>query len=356
MPPRSASTRAFLRRRLLPATALLLCAALLAACGNAGQGEAPADAAPQQATLRIGKQFGIVYLLLDVADAKGFIVEQAKTQGLAVKVETRQLSGGAAINDALLSGAIDVAGAGTGPLFTLWDRTRGRQDVRGVASLGNFPYQLISNAPSVRSIDDLRPSDRIAVPAVGVSVQARILQYASAQRWGQAQALKLDAQQVALPHPDAAAAIISGGSEITAHFSTPPFQQQELARNPAAHVILDSYQVLGGPSSATVLYATAKFRKDNPALYHAFLAGLDQAAKFIVAHPEEAAEVYVQRNPGSEREQVLAVLRDPQVQFTIAPQNTLGLGRFMQQVGAIKQAPGAVGDYFFDDPLIAGGS
>jgi NitT/TauT family transport system substrate-binding protein len=343
-------------RRRFPSSLFAVVAAtalLLAGCQPPAQ---HAAAAGEAATLRIGKQFGIVYLLLDVAEARGFIVEQAKRDGIALTVDSRQLSGGAAINDALLGGAIDIAGAGTGPLFTIWDRTRGRQDVRGVASLGNFPYQLVSINPKVHSIADLGPDDRIAVPAVGVSVQSRILQYASAQHWGQAQALKLDPQQVALPHPDAAAAIISGGGAVSAHFSTPPYQQQELARNPAAHVILDSYQVLGGPSSATVLYATAKFRNDNPKVYHAFLAGLDEAASFIAAHPDEAADLFVQRNPGSDKAQVLAVLRDPQVQFKVAPENTLGLGKFMHQVGAIKQAPAAVDDYFFDDPLIAGGS
>lgn len=50
-----------------------------------------------------------------------------------------RLSGGAAINDALLTGEVDIAGAGVGPLFTIWDRTKGRQNVKGVASLGNFP-------------------------------------------------------------------------------------------------------------------------------------------------------------------------------------------------------------------------
>lgn len=349
--------RSIAPRRVRGPTALLasaLCALLLAACGDGGPAAAQQEG--NKATLRIGQQFGIVYLLLDVAQERGLIEQQAKAAGIEVTVESRQLSGGAAINDALLSGAIDIAGAGTGPLFTIWDRTRGRQDVRGVASLGNFPYQLISNAPHVRSIDDLGQNDRIALPAVGVSVQARILQYASAQRWGQAQALKFDPLQVALPHPDAASAIISGNTEVDTHFSTPPYQQQELARNPKAHVILDSYQVLGGPSSATVLYATARFQKDNPKLYHAFIAALDEAARFVTAHPEEAADIFTKRNPDTDRALVLQVLRDRQVQFKVVPQNTLKLGQFMQRVGAIKQAPTAVGDYFFDDPLIAGGS
>ena len=40
------------------------------------------------------------------------------------------LSGGSAVNDALLSGAVDIAGAGVGPLLTIWDRTRGKQNVK----------------------------------------------------------------------------------------------------------------------------------------------------------------------------------------------------------------------------------
>jgi NitT/TauT family transport system substrate-binding protein len=44
------------------------------------------------------------------------------------------------------------------------------------------------------------------------------------------------------------------------------------------------------------------------------------------------------------------------VQFTIQPQNTVGLGQFLQRVGVIKTKPESVRDYFFDDPRISGGS
>ena len=92
--------------------------------------------------LRIAEQFGIVYLLLNVAQDQGLIEKQGKAQGIDIKVEFVKLSGGAAVNEALLSGSIDVGGAGVGPLLTLWDRTVGKQNVRGIASLGNFPYYL----------------------------------------------------------------------------------------------------------------------------------------------------------------------------------------------------------------------
>ncbi len=326
----------------------------LAACvfGLLHSGQAQAEG-----QLRIAKQYGIVYLLLDVAKDQKLIEKHGKAAGLDIEVDYRQLSGGSAVNDALLTGSIDVAGAGVGPLFTIWDRTRGRQNVRGVASLGNFPYYLISNNPRIKTIGDFTPRDRIAVPATGVSVQSRILQFGSAQRWGDKGYNQLDPQQVALPHPDAAAAIIRGGTEISAHFATPPFQEQELARNPKAHIVLSSYDVQGGPSSATVLYATEKFRRDNPRTYRAFVAALAEAAALITAKPEQAADIFLRSNGSSiDRALVLKIIKDPQVQFKIAPQNTLGLGQFMQRVGAIKQAPTSVSDYFFDDPLVAGGS
>lgn len=81
--------------------------------------------------LRIAQQFGIVYLLLNVAQENKLIEKHGKAAGVDIKVEFLQLSGGSAVNDALLSGNIDIAGAGVGPLFTLWDRTKGRQNVKG---------------------------------------------------------------------------------------------------------------------------------------------------------------------------------------------------------------------------------
>lgn len=313
--------------------------------------------AQAEGRLRIAKQYGIVYLLLDVAQERKLIEKHGKAAGIEIEVDTLQLSGGAAANDALLSGSIDVAGAGVGPLFTLWDRTRGRQNVRGVASLGNFPYYLISNDPRIKTLDDFGAHDRIAVPAVGVSVQSRLLQHASAKRWGEKAYNRLDAQQVALPHPDAAAAIIRGGTEITAHFASPPFQEQELARNPKAHIVLDSYAIEGGPSSATVLYATEKFRRDNPKTYKAFVAALAEAASFIQQQPEQAADIFLRSNGTKiDRALVLGIIKSPKVQFKIAPQNTFRLGQFLYRIGAIEHAPGSVKDYFFDDPLIAGGS
>jgi NitT/TauT family transport system substrate-binding protein len=342
------SFRAPTRRRL---------GALAASIALLATGSLSATAAHAEGQIRIAEQYGIVFLLLNVAQEQKLIEKHGKSAGVDVKVEWLKLSGGSAVNDALLSGNIDIAGAGVGPLLTIWDRTYGKQNVRGVASLGNFPFYLVSNNPAVKTIADFTEKDRIASPAVGVSVQSRLLQLASAKLWGDAQYKKLDANQVALPHPDAAAAVISGGTEISAHFGSPPFQEQELAGNPKAHIVLNSYDVLGGPASATVLYATEKYRKDNPKTYKAFVDALDEAAQFVTANPEKAADIYLKVGQGKiDRNLLIKIIKSPEVQFKIAPQNTLPLAEFMHRVGAIKNKPASARDYFFDDAHVKAGN
>ncbi|WP_416351364.1 ABC transporter substrate-binding protein [Cupriavidus basilensis] len=341
-----------LRSRLFSARWPRGVVALTLAAGMAATGAAHAEG-----KIRIAEQFGVVYLLLNVARDQQLIEKQGKQQGVDVKVEWTQLSGGAAVNDALLSGAIDIAGAGVGPLLTVWDRTHGKQNVKGVASLGNFPYYLVSNNPKVKTIADFTDKDRIALPAVSVSVQSRVLQLAAAKQWGDKEFNRLDKWTVAVPHPDAAAAIIAGGTEISGHFGNPPFQEQELAGNPNARIVLNSYDVLGGPSSATVLYATEKFRNDNPKTYRAFVDALAEAARFATANPEAAADLYIRVNKAKiDRALLVKILKNPQVQFKVAPQNTFALAEFMHRVGAIRNQPESWQDYFFQDPVTAQGS
>ncbi|MDY1017753.1 ABC transporter substrate-binding protein [Pseudomonas coleopterorum] len=313
----------------------------------AGAVVAPAQA-HAEGEIRIAEQFGIVYLLLNVVRDQHLIEKHGKEAGIDIKVDWTQLSGGSAVNDALLSGAIDIAGAGVGPLLTIWDRTHGRQNVKAVASLGNFPYYLLSNNPKVKTIADFTEKDRIAVPAVGVSVQSRFLQYAAAKQWGDKEYNRLDKYTIAVPHPDATAALIAGGTELSGHFSNPPFQDQALA-NPDVHVVLNTYDLLG-PNSPTVLFATEKFREENPKTYHAFVEALAEAADFAQKDKGAAADTYIRVTGAKiDRAALLEIIDNPQFEFSITPKNTYPLAEFMHRVGAIKNKPASWQDYFFKD-------
>ncbi|MCE8020355.1 ABC transporter substrate-binding protein [Halomonas sp. MCCC 1A11036] len=299
--------------------------------------------------IRIAEQFGITYLLLHVVRDQALIEMLGAERGLDIEVEWRQLSGGAAVNDALLSGAIDIASAGVGPLLTVWDRTRGSANVKGVASLGEFPNFLLTNDPAVSSLEDFGPEHRIAVPAVGVSVQSRFLQKAVADTFGLESYDQLEVNTVALPHPDATAALLSNGTEISAHFSAIPFQYQALEQE-GIHKVTDSYEIFGGPISPTLLYATERYREQNPEVYAVFLEALAEARDYIEQDPASAAETY-RRVTGSQLDNgfLTSLITDEQVSFSLVPRNTYPLAEFLHQVEAIGHLPQSWQEYFFDE-------
>jgi NitT/TauT family transport system substrate-binding protein len=180
-----------------------------------------------------------------------------------------------------------------------------------------------------------------------VSIQAITLQMAAEQAFGEGQQNKLDALTVSLSHPDAQAAMLSGQSEINAHFSSPPFQYQQL-KNPAIHTVLNSYDVLGGPATFNVVWTTSKFRSENPQLYDAFVKALDEATALINQDRRWAAEAYLRLSKDKDSvQEIQAMLNDPSIVYTTTPQNVMKYVDFMLKTGAIKARPESWKDLFF---------
>ncbi len=333
----------FLRNSVFFRNSVLTVALAVGVLGMAKSQEAGAE------TLRIAEQYGLVYLPLHVIRDQGLLEEKAQAAGIDLDVDWVQLSGGANVNSALLSDSIDIASAGVGPLLTAWDRTYGSLDVRALAALGEFPNDLVTNDPDVKTLEDFGPGDKIAVPAVTVSVQSRLLQMAVAKIHGEDQYDRLDDLTVSLPHPDATAALVSGGTEITAHFSNIPYQYQEL-QDPDVHRVLSSYDIVGGPLTPTLIYATSRFYQDRPEVYRVFLAALEEADHFISEHPRESAEIYRRvTNSKLDVATLQSIIEDPDIRYTPIPRNTYPLATFLHQVGAIRHEPTSWQDYFIED-------
>jgi len=304
--------------------------------------------ASSPARLRIVDQFGLTSLLWHVARAQQFIEQQARAEGVTLQIEWSRMSGGSAVNDALLSGAVDVAHIGVGPSLLLWDRSHGRQNFKAFAALGTMPQYLLSNRPQVHSIRDLTDKDRIAVVSTA-SQQARTLQMAAAQAFGAEQSGRFDSLLVTMPHTEALAALASGKGGITAHFSNAPFQYAQL-KQPGVRRILSSYEVFGGPSSSVLAVTSDKFRRENPAVYRALQRALKQASQFVAAHPREASEIYLRaESSNAPAGEVLAFLNDPEIDYDVVPRNTERLAKFMHQAKVLKNEPRSWKDYFFDD-------
>jgi NitT/TauT family transport system substrate-binding protein len=189
-----------------------------------------------------------------------------------------------------------------------------------------------------------------------VSIQAVTLQMAAEKEFGEGQQNKLDSLTVTMAHPDGQAALLSPASEITAHFSSPPFQYQQLEK-PGIHTVLDSYEVLNGPATFNLVWTTAKFQKENPKLYDAFVKALDEAIAMINSDKRAAAEAYLRLSRDKDKvEDILAMLNDPKIIFTTTPQNVMKYVNFMSKVGSIKVRPESWKDLFFPNVHVLSGS
>jgi NitT/TauT family transport system substrate-binding protein len=300
--------------------------------------------------VRIAQQFGISYLPLTVMKHEHLLEQAAAKGGLGdIKVVWAQLAAGNAMNEALLSGNLDFPSGGVGPLLTIWSKTRGHQDVKGVASLNSMPIYLVTVDPKVKTIKDFTSKDRIALPAVKVSIQAVTLEMAAAQAFGDNEYNKLDPLTVGLAHPDAMAAMLAGKTEITAHFGSAPFMYQELD-DPRAHRVLSSYDVLGSPHTFNLVWTSARFHDANPKTYSAFLTALDQAMALIKSDPARVAAIYLDEEKSKlAPDFVEKMLRDPENVFSTTPQNVLKYAAFMKKIGAIDAAPADWRELFFPE-------
>jgi NitT/TauT family transport system substrate-binding protein len=318
-----------------------LLAGVLAAAGSVAQAEVD--------ELKLMSQYGIGYMQLTVMKADKLVEKHLAKNGLAdTKVSWARLGAGAAANDALLAGGLHMAAGGTGPAFILWDRTRGNVGVHGISALSSMPNLLVTRNPNIKTIMDFTEKDRIAMAGAGSSVQTIYLQMAVAREFGPENFKKLNPLMVNLPHPEGLRAMLSGSGEIQSQFTSPPFQNQALEQG--ARVVLNSYDIMGGPNTFLMVWTTSKFRDENPKSYKAIVDALREATDFINANKRRAAEMYVAEGGGKENvDRILALMSDPQVRYTMAPERVLPYAQFMNQIGTLKNRPASWKDMYFPE-------
>lgn len=306
-------------------------------------------AAAEVDEVKLVRQFGIHYLPLIVMEHEKLVEKEAAARGMPnLKVEWAQLSGGSSVNDALLSGAVQYAAGGTGPLIVLWDKTKGgKGDVKAVAAVSDVPMTLLTRNPGVKSIRDFGSGDKIALPAVKTSMQAVTLQMAAAKEWGNDQFERVDKLTVSMRHPDATAAMLSGQSEVNSHFTAAPYDFMQL-KDPAIRRVFDSYDVYGGPATLILLYTNQKFHDANPKVNAAVVAAMGKADAMIKADPKRAAGIYLavtkEKTAPADME---AMITNPKIAFKLAPSATFPVVEFLHRIGRVKNKAASWKDLFF---------
>jgi NitT/TauT family transport system substrate-binding protein len=329
-------------------TRLMFAALLTLAFGLGLPAHKAAAAAAEVDDFKVAMQYGIGYLPLAIMKQNQLVEKHLKAAGLNSKVTWSRLASGQPMNDALLSGSLHVASGGVAPFLILWGRTHGNLNVKAVAALSSMPMYLVTNNPNVKTIKDFTDKDRISMAGAGQSIQTLVLQMAAAREFGDANYNKFSTLYRNLSHPDGLAAFLSG-KEITAYFSSPPFQYQALAK-PGVHRVINSYDITGGPATFLVAWATGKFRDENPRTFQAFVNAWKEAVDYINADKRRAAEIYVKEsNDKSGVDAITKMLNDPEIRITMTPENTMKFYEFMNKVGTVKPKAASWKDLYFPE-------
>lgn len=303
--------------------------------------------AAAQVPVKIGIGFGTGFLPTFIADELDLVEKHAKAAGLDVAVNYTRFSGSAAMQDAVLSNSIDMGVYGVAAMLIAWDKAKGTpQQVFGIAGVNSSPLVLLTNKPEVKALADFAPTDKIAMPAL-VSPQMYALQMLSEKTFGPGQQDKLKPQIVALPHPEALAAMLSGAGEVKAYFSTPPFTDIALASG-KAHPVVSSVDAYGGRSTFLALGATKRYIEANPKMAQVMIAALTEAGDIIRKEPRRAAEIYLKVEPSKalDLDKVEAMLKGQAEDFGTAVSGVKQTADFMARLGQLKTVPASFKDVF----------
>jgi NitT/TauT family transport system substrate-binding protein len=293
-----------------------------------------------------------------VLEGEKLLEKHAKVLGLDnVTVKYIDVTGGAVLNEMLLSGNLEFATGGIPPFLILWSRALNTpSEVRAIAAVGSTPSTLYTRNANVRSIKDLTKDDKIAVAGVKSSQVAILLQMAAAEAFGDKNYDKLDPLTVTVRDADAVGIMKSDKGELTGHFTYDPYRTS-YESDARIRAILQSRDVLGEAGTVTMSYAATQFHNANPRTVAAYYAALTEAADIIRRDPARAAHDFkVLAKSGQSESELEGMIRQPDVQYSVTPVALTKIATFMARIGTLKQAPASWRDLFFPEAHNLSGS
>ncbi|WP_171070435.1 ABC transporter substrate-binding protein [Methylobacterium terricola] len=324
-----------------------LLAAGLVALASASRAHA-ADTKP----VTIAIQYGYAYLPVVVAEKLGFFERQLAAAGASGRtVAIQKISGAPAINDALISGTVDIGAYGLPGMLIAAEKTRGSLNVRGLAALVAGDNGLYVNRADITSMADFKPDDRIAVTST-TGQQGLLVRMAAEKAFGEGGARRFDRMMVQLPHPDATASLLAGGTIVG--YAAPHPYSDIVEKSGKAHRLFYFSDYLGEKVTSGLLATTGAFMKTNEAAARGVVAAIAEAQDYIRKEPRKAAEIFLASEKSSlSLDEIEAVLKAASGEWGIQPQGVMRFATFMARNGLLKAAPAKWQDVFVG-PVVDG--
>lgn len=273
-------------------------------------------------TITIAYQGGIGYAPVHVMEAKGLIQENYDGD---INVEFVKLDSGAAINEGIIGGTIDIGCMGLGPAIS---GVSAGIPYKVVSNLCSQSHGLMSNDANITALSEISSEDKIALVNTG-SIQHILLAMAAEAELGDAHALDNNIQSMS--HAEGMAALESGTVKL--HLTSSPFIYQE--RENSAYVELPEInQVWPSGNSFLVAMASDSIAED-PELFDAVNAAFAQAIDFINNNKDEVAQIEMDYL-GLDQETVMSYLNEEDCQFFSELRGAETMAQFMYRAGFIQ--------------------
>lgn len=291
--------------------------ASLAACGGSAK-----ESEVEAKKLTIAYQGGIGYAPIHVMEAKGLIQEHYEGD---IEVEFVKLDAGAAINEGIIGGTIDIGCMGLGPAIS---GVSAGIPYKVISNLCSQSHGLMSNDANIATLADITSEDKIALVSTG-SIQHILLAMAAEAELGDAHALDNNIQSMS--HAEGMAALESGTVKL--HLTSSPFIYQERESGKYTE-LAEISQVWPSGNSFLVAMASEKVYEDKE-LYDAVNAALAEAMEFINTNKEETAQIEMEYL-GLDQETVTSYLNEEDCQFFSELRGAETMAQFMYRAGFIQ--------------------
>jgi NitT/TauT family transport system substrate-binding protein len=296
------------------------------------------DTTAEAAELTIAYQPGIIYAPITIMKEQKLI---EKHYGGEVSIEWSELYSGAAINEAITAGDIDVAALGVAPAVV---GVQAGVPYRIFSSISSVPYGIMTNIKGATSLKDFKEgTDQIALVAQN-SYPHIVLAMAAKAELGDAHAL--DTNLVALSIPDGYSAMVSG--TIKGQVASAPYNYL-LEEKEGMSTIKVADDVWPEGDSGIIGIAATSLYEDQPKLYEALCAAMQEATDFINNNTDEAAAILAKDYDDVTPEQMAEWLKAPKTVFSTKLQGIMKTAKFMVDEDFTDKVPENFSDLVYDN-------
>jgi len=255
-------------------------------------------------------------------EVKGLIQEHYEGD---IEVEFVKLDAGAAINEGIIGGTIDIGCMGLGPAIS---GVSAGIPYKVISNLCSQSHGLMSNDANITTLAEITSEDKIALVNTG-SIQHVLLAMAAEAELGDAHALDNNIQSMS--HAEGMAALESGTVKL--HLTSSPFIYQERESGKYTE-LAEISQVWPSGNSFLVAMASEKVYEDKE-LFDAVNAAMADAMEFINTNTEETAQIEMDYL-GLDQETVMSYLNQEDCQFFSELRGAETMAQFMHRAGFIQ--------------------